>query len=239
MVTFTEGLNFAAECYRILKETKAIFDLEISVDETATPTSPIQHIFIVEYLRKKNVRFTSIAPRFPGRLEKAIDYQGSILEFEKGLRQHLEICRYFGGYRLSIHSGSDKFALYPVIRKTCDAFHIKTAGTSWLQAVKTIAVKDPALYRKIHHCALEHRKEDREGYSVTLKTKNIPDIERLPDERLPDLFSLPESRQLIHLAYGSILTHFREEVFSALFLHEEEHYRQVEEHLHKHLDLLT
>ncbi|MBU2495935.1 MAG: tagaturonate epimerase family protein [Candidatus Omnitrophica bacterium] len=238
IVTFVEGLNFTVECYRILKETLTNFDFEVSVDETKFPTTPLDHIFVVEYLRRNGVRFTSIAPRFPGEFEKAIDYIGNPVEFEESFQKHAEICRFFGNYRLSLHSGSDKFSVYPIIKRNCSAFHVKTAGTSYLQAVKTIAATEPSLYRLIHQCGLRNLKKDRQSYSVSLNPAKIPLIEKVSDADLTGLFSRPDNRQLIHITYGSVLTEFRNEIYGCLFRNEAEHYRQVKEHLGKHLELL-
>ena len=238
IITFAEGLNFATECFRLLKETLTNFDFEVSVDETKLPTTPLDQIFVVEYLRLNNIRFTSIAPRFPGEFEKAIDYKGSLAEFEKSFQKHAEICRFFGNYRLSLHSGSDKFSVYPVIKKNCRAFHVKTAGTSWLQAIKTVAATEPSLYRLVHQCSLQNLEKDRQSYSVSLNPAKIPPLEKVSDAELTDLFSLPDNRQLIHITYGSVLAEFRNEIYGCLSRNEAEHYRQVKEHLDKHLGLL-
>ncbi|MFH2069004.1 MAG: tagaturonate epimerase family protein [Candidatus Omnitrophota bacterium] len=238
IITFAEGLNFTAECYRTLKGTLKDFDFEVSVDETKLPTTFLDHIFIAEYLRRNNVRFTSIAPRFPGEFEKAIDYIGNPVEFEESFQKHAEICRFFGNYRLSLHSGSDKFSVYPVIKKNCDAFHVKTAGTSWLQAIKTIAATEPSLYRRIHQCSLRNLGKDRQSYSVSLNPTKIPSIKKVSDADLTGLFSLPDNRQLIHITYGSVLAEFRNEIYESLFRNETEHCRQVKEHLDNHLKLL-
>jgi len=238
MITFTAGLNFAADCYRRLKESLSGFDFEISVDETGIDTTIPDHIFVTEYLRKNKVVFTSLAPKFPGEFEKALDYQGDIREFEKSFRRHQAVCRFFGGYRLSLHSGSDKFAVYPVIARNSDSMHVKTAGTSWLQAARALAVKEPGFYRKIHRCAVENIAVDRVGYVIHLDPDRIPALDSVPDEKLPDLFDQPDCRQLIHITYGSILKNHRPELYALLYRNEEEHYRQVSSHLNRHLDLL-
>ncbi|MCL5674424.1 MAG: tagaturonate epimerase family protein [Candidatus Omnitrophica bacterium] len=238
ILTFVNGLRFATDCYLSLKQAKPHFDFEISIDEISIPTTPLDHIFVVEYLRKNGVFPTSLAPRFPGEFEKAIDYKGDVHEFAESFYEHNEICRFFGGYKISIHSGSDKFAVYPFIRKYAEGFHIKTAGTSWLQAVKTIAVTNPSLYRRIHSCAIENVQKDRLGYVVHLDIQKVPDIKTISNNDLPKLFELPDTRQLIHITYGSILKSLRKEIYDTLFLFEKEHYHQVSEHLSKHLDLL-
>ncbi|MFH0796274.1 MAG: tagaturonate epimerase family protein [Candidatus Omnitrophota bacterium] len=238
IVTFVPGLRFAIECCQILEASLPAFDFEVSVDETKQTTTPLAHIFVVEYLRRNKVPFTSLAPKFPGEFEKAIDYKGDLAEFEEIFRRHTEICRFFGGYKMSIHSGSDKFAVYPIIRKISDAFHVKTAGTSWLQAVKTLALRTPSFYRRIHQCALNNISQDRIGYSVNLDINKIPPLDSIEDGGLTTLFSLPDCRQLLHITYGSVLAQFRSEMFGSLQRYEEDHYRLITEHLNKHLDLL-
>lgn len=238
MLTFAKGLNFAFDCYSVLKGSQTNFDFEVSVDETKFPTSALEHIFIAEYLRKNGVELTSLALHFPGEFEKAIDYKGSIEEFERSYREHYLISQFFGNYKLSLHSGSDKFSIYPIIHRVSDTFHIKTSGTSWLQAIRTIALNDPSLYRKIHRCALQNIEKDKASYSISLDLGKILPLEELVDEKLGELFSLPDVRQLLHITYGSILAEFREKIYNSLFLYEEEHYRLVEGHLRRHLNLL-
>ena len=239
IITFLKGLDFVKECYELLKDSKGEFDFEISIDEIGIPATQLDHIFIAEYLKRNNVRFNALALSFPGEFQKAIDYRGDLKKFEESYRLHSEISEFFGNYKLSIHSGSDKFSIYPIIHKISDSFHVKTAGTSWLEGVKTIALKSPSLYRRIHKCALRNIEKDRASYVISLDAGKIPQLDSLPDEELINLFSLPDSRQLIHITYGSILSEFREEIYRTLFLNEADHYRLVEEHLNKHLNLLN
>ena len=122
------------------------------------------------------------------------------------MKVHAEIARHFG-HKLSIHSGSDKFSVFPIIgRETRGVFHVKTAGTNWLEAVKVIAMVDPALYRELHKFALESFTEASTYYHVTTNLSNIPDVDTLSDEELPELFKQNDARQLIHITYGLILT---------------------------------
>jgi len=90
-------------------------EIEISVDETDTPTSPLEHLFIALELRRRGVRPVSVAPRFIGEFEKGIDYKGDLAAFESSLRAHVAIAKAYGPYKISVHSGSDKFRLYPII----------------------------------------------------------------------------------------------------------------------------
>ncbi|MFH1760689.1 MAG: tagaturonate epimerase family protein [bacterium] len=223
------------------------FDFEVSVDETSIPTSPEEHYFIASELKRLGVKFASLAPRFIGEFQKGIDYIGDVKKFEKEFAAHALIARNMGNYKISVHSGSDKFSIFPIVGKyTNGFFHVKTAGTSWLEAVRVIAKNDPDLYREMHKHALERFEEDRQSYHVTTNLGAIQDINKLKDNELPALLDKNDSRQLIHITYGSILTamdrkkklKFRERFYRNLFDHEEDHYRFLEKHIGKHVELL-
>ncbi|HOS18983.1 MAG TPA: tagaturonate epimerase family protein, partial [Clostridia bacterium] len=89
-------------------------ELEISIDETDAPTSPEQHRFIARELLSRGVKFATLAPRFCGEFQKGIDYIGGLAQFEREIEIHAGIAREHG-YKLSIHSGSDKFSVFPII----------------------------------------------------------------------------------------------------------------------------
>jgi len=236
---YAGAVEHIIKCYNLIKEKISIsFDFEASVDETATPTTPEAHVFIVEELRRAGVNFTSLALRFIGDFEKGIDYIGDIETFKEQFLAHADICQRFGGYKLSIHSGSDKFSIYPIISEATKAvFHIKTAGTNWLEAVRLISHKDPALYRRMHQLALHSFEKDRKSYHVTTNLSKIPALDKLSDEKLPELLNENNSRQLMHITYGSILKGMREEIYKTLNLYEDEHYQMLDTHLGRHLDL--
>ena len=120
------------------------------MDETDTPTSLIEHFFIASELTRLGVKLTSLAPRFVGRFEKGVDYIGDVYKFESELKQHMKIIKYFGHYKLSIHSGSDKFSIYPILaRNTQNLVHLKTEGTSYLESLRVISQKEPSFFRSI------------------------------------------------------------------------------------------
>ena len=236
---YGKAIEHIIRCYNLIKKkTSAPFDFEASVDETATPTTPQAHRFIVEKLRKAGVNFTSLALRFIGDFEKGIDYIGDIEVFKEQFLAHAAICREFGGYKLSIHSGSDKFSIYPIISEMAHGvFHIKTAGTNWLEAVRLISHKDPALYRRMHELALYSFEKDRKSYHVTTDLSKVPALDKLSDEKLPELLNENNARQLMHITYGSILKDMREEIYKTLNLYEDEHYKMLCTHLGRHLSL--
>ena len=249
ILTYYDALKYVVECYKFLRDYKKNdFDLEISVDETPAVTSPLAHLFIVLELQRRGVSFQNLALHFLGDWQKGIDYIGEVRKFSQEFSLHANIAKKIGGYKLSLHSGSDKFSVYPIFtRKTAGLFHIKTAGTSWLEAVKVIALKDPELYREIHRFAVENFEKDSASYNLTTDLARIPEIGKLPDDELINLFNRKDSRQLIHITYGSILRArdskekyiFKDRIYQALFQYEEAHYQEVSNHINKHLKLLV
>ncbi|MBR2344747.1 MAG: hypothetical protein IKA71_03055 [Lentisphaeria bacterium] len=240
-VMYTSALDFALEVYNHLKAARGDeFDLEISIDETSSPTLPSHHLFIVRELRRRNVEFSSLAPRFIGEFQKAIDYIGDLDEFDRQFKVHALIAQNYGNYKISVHSGSDKFAVYPTVgRETRHYLHLKTAGTSWLVAVTVIAKRDPQLYRDMHQCALDNVADMLKLYHITADFNKIPAVSTLKDEELPALMDMPEARQLLHINYGPILTgNLRERFFKAMHKFEADYDAAIEAHFDKHLTLL-
>lgn len=245
-VTYIDVIEHVVKCYDALKGVRKDFDLEVSIDETSTPTTPMAHLFIVQELRRRGVDFQTLAPRFVGQWQKGIDYIGDLPFLEKEISIHSEIAKILSGYRLSLHSGSDKFSVYPIFAQYTEGnLHIKTAGTSYLEAIKVIAAKDVSLYREIHKYALTRFETDRASYHVTTDLTKIPDVDKLPDSDLVKLFEIPDARQLVHITYGSVLTVtesgrylFKDRIFKILFDYEKDHYEFLKNHMQKHLSLL-
>ena len=247
VLVYTAALEFVSHIYHdlILKNPQRV-DFEVSIDETTVPTSPEAHYFIASELKRRRVRVDNMAPRFCGEFQKGIDYLGNITDFEKELIIHSKIADLFG-YRLSIHSGSDKFKVFPYIGKyTCLNVHVKTAGTSWLEAVRLIAEKNPVLYRRMHKFALENIEKAKKYYHISAKPERIPDIDTLVDEGLPELLQNEDSRQVLHISYGLLLQEkdkkrkyvFRDDIYGAIFAYEEEYYKNLINHIGKHLKAL-
>ncbi|OYT47357.1 hypothetical protein B6U79_04250 [Candidatus Bathyarchaeota archaeon ex4484_231] len=249
-VKYSAAVAHAAKMYRYMKNLfgSREFDVEVSVDETKTPTSPLEHIFIVSELSRLGVKFTGLALRFVGRFEKAIDYIGDLREFEESFKTHVYIARTYGPYKLSIHSGSDKFSIYPIVGKIAsEMIHLKTAGTSYLEALRVVARHDPNLFREIVQYSFGRFEEDRRSYDVSTDLSVVPNPSDVPDDRLETVF-LDENngRQLLHITYGSVLTAkkdteewlFRDRLKKLLIENEKEHYETVYEHIKKHIRLL-
>jgi hypothetical protein len=244
---YSGAISFAADMYsRFLAGGRYDADFEISIDETVSVTTPLQHFFVASELLDAGVSFATIAPRFCGEFQKGIDYIGDTAQFEKEIKVHAAIARHFG-YKLSIHSGSDKFSVFPAIgRETRGNFHVKTAGTNWLEAMRVAAMTDPSLYREIHAYALTAFAEARKYYHVTTDLSRIPDISTLKDDELKRLFENNEARQLIHITYGLILSKkapdgsftFKEKLYKLWKEHEGEYRDALVKHIGKHLELL-
>jgi hypothetical protein len=245
---YSGAISFASDMYsRFLAGGKYEADFEISIDETASITTPLQHFFTARELLDAGVSFATIAPRFCGEFQKGIDYIGDVSQFEKEIKVHAAIARHLG-YKLSIHSGSDKFSVFPAIgRETRGNFHVKTAGTNWLEAMRVVSTVDPSLYREIHAFALTAFAEARKYYHVTTDLAKIPDISTLKDGDLPHLFENNEARQLIHITYGLILSRkkpdgsffYKDRLYRLWREHEKEYRIALVRHIGKHLELLN
>lgn len=205
---YGKAIDHAANIYHSLlctPDNGQVADFEISIDETSTPTLPEQHFFVANELALRGVHYATIAPRFCGEFQKGVDYIGDLNQFHAELKVHSVIARHFG-YKLSVHSGSDKFSIFnDVGEQTRGRFHLKTAGTNWLEAMRLVAQKDPAMYREIHEFALGVFEEARRYYHVTTDLTKIPNLDTMKDVELPDLFGQNDARQLIHITYGLIL----------------------------------
>jgi len=247
VLIYSKAIDFAAAIFNdyISDKTDKV-DFEVSIDETANTTLPVQHYFVANELLVRGVKFTTLAPRFCGEFQKGVDYIGDVDQFEAELKVHAAIARHFG-YKLSIHSGSDKFSVFPAIGKhTSGRFHVKTAGTSWLAAMQVAAEADPDLYRQVHRYALATFEKATKYYHVTTDISKIPDVDTLEDKELPGLFKLNDARQLIHITYGFILSDkdetgsflFRDRLYELWKEHSELYAQRLKEHLGRHLELL-
>jgi len=129
---------------------KGNFIAEVSMDETETPQTPAELLIILAALADEGVAVQTIAPKFSGRFNKGVDYVGNVAAFLKEFEEDVHIAAYaakaFGlsaNLKLSVHSGSDKFSLYPgiarIAQKTGAGFHLKTAGTTWLEELVGLA----------------------------------------------------------------------------------------------------
>jgi hypothetical protein len=186
-----------------------------------------------------------MAPRYVGRFEKGVDYIGDLDAFDAAVTRHAAIARCCGPYKLSIHSGSDKFSIYPLIaRHTKGLVHLKTAGTSYLEALRAIAGIDPRLFREILDFSFERYDEDKATYHVSADAAQALRSADLSDGELARTLDNFHNRQMLHVTFGSVLTTqekdgsylFKDRFFAALRSDENAYYRVLETHFDKHLE---
>ena len=238
---YGRALEFTVEIYNDLLKDRDDVDFELSIDETMTPTKPEAHFLIAAWLKEKGVNVLNIAPRFCGEFQKGIDYRGDLVQFEKELRLHQAVAEYFG-HRLSIHSGSDKFSVFPIIgRLTGLHCHVKTAGTNWLEALRCIATADPGLFRRMYRFALDNLDNAKAYYHIVTERHMAPHEGDFNDSELIRLLDINESRQILHVTYGYLLKDsnpFRKIFFETMHQEETLYHEYLKSHIHRHLSSL-
>jgi hypothetical protein len=235
---YGRAIAHTAQMYRHLASAMdgRAFELEVSVDETETPTSPQEHFFVANELRRLGVYWVSLAPRYVGRFEKGVDYIGDLDAFDTELAKHAAIARVLGPYKLSIHSGSDKFSVYPLYARHAGSLvHLKTAGTSYLEGLRAIAGVDPALFRNILAYARERYGEDRLTYHVSAQVDEVPRPDDLADDHLARVLDLFDGREVLHVTFGSVLDRYGAALMATLDANEEAYYSALEVHFDRHL----
>lgn len=227
---FLAATQQASGIYNYLKANKGEgnFITEVSMDEVESPQTPVDLFFILKMLADKGVPAQTIAPKFTGRFNKGVDYTGNVEQFAREFEEDVLVIDYavkeFGfpeDLKLSVHSGSDKFTIYPImagiIKKYDKGIHVKTAGTTWLEEVIGLAVAGGE--------ALEAAKSI---YTIALGRKDelcapYADVIDIDDSKLPPVAEVagwtsekyantlrhipgnpdynPNFRQLIHVGY--------------------------------------
>ncbi len=227
---FLFALNEAAAIYRHIASVKGAgnFVTEVSMDEVDQPQQPLDMLFILKGLADLEVPLQTIAPKFTGRFNKGVDYEGDPVRFGKEFEEDILVIRYavrmFGlpaDLKLSVHSGSDKFSIYPVmgslIRKHDCGLHLKTAGTTWLEEVIGLALSGGTgldLAKLIYRRAFERREELCTPYAtvIDIDPEKLPDpdeVETWDSRKYADTLRHvpgcpdynPSFRQLIHVGY--------------------------------------
>jgi hypothetical protein len=247
---FYKALDFIEEVYqRIRSKTgnRPLVDFEISMDETPFPTSPENHFFFALELSHRGVHIQSLAPRFVREFQKGMDYRGDREAFRRQFYQHLLIAQDYGNYKISIHSGSDKYSVFSEMGLLSKgSLHLKTAGTSWLEAMRLVALRNPSLYRAIHRYALSKFKEASKQYHVTPDLSQIPNLQELNDQELPRLLDQEDARQLLCITDGYLLhaedrarkNLFRDNLYHTLTQYEEEYWSLLEKRIENHLNTI-
>ena len=227
---FLAAIKEAGKIYRHIKSRKGegTFVTEVSMDEVESPQTPVDMLFILKMIADENIPAQTIAPKFTGRFNKGVDYVGDVDQFAKEFEQDLMVIDYavnnFGlpaDLKLSVHSGSDKFTIYPImadiIKKHDKGLHVKTAGTTWLEEVIGLAISgDEGLVvaKEIYEKALARKEELCGPYAdvIDIDDTKLPTAEEVGSwsgEKYgntlrhipghPDYN--PNFRQLIHVGY--------------------------------------
>lgn len=220
------------------------FEVEVSVDETESVTSTFEHFFFANELHRLKVEFVSLAPRFIGSFEKGIDYKGDLNLFKSEYVKHLAITKHFGNYKISLHSGSDKFSVYKVIGSLRGAHtHVKTAGTSYLEALRVVAAENTKLFREIYDFCFGLYETEKLSYHVSATLSNLKESSGYNDKELLELFSSEDARQVLHVTFGKVLTEktstgylFKDKILNCLKENEKTHYTFLTNHFIKHIE---
>jgi len=229
-------------------------EIELSVDETEQPTTLAEHYIIAHQCVGRGMKLVSLAPRYIGDFEKGVDYKGDLAALEHSLRDHASIAAMIGPYKLSLHSGSDKLSMYPALARTTGGhFHVKTAGTSYLEALRVVARHDEALFRRVIDFARGRYDRDKATYHVSATLGSAPpasevsdvvELEKLYLQRWADVpegrgFTAP-GRQILHCTFGSTLTDpdLGPAVKGVLRDHVDTYTEVLADHFARHLDAL-
>lgn len=227
---FLAAIVSAGKIYRKIEGAKGAgnFITEVSIDETDAPQSPVELFLILSMIAAEGVPVQTIAPKFTGRFNKGVNYVGDLKQFEKEFDQDLCVIAFaveeFGlpvDLKLSVHSGSDKFSIYPIIRELIrkhDAgLHVKTAGTTWLEEVIGLAEaggEGLEVARAIYAGAYERFDELTAPYStvIDIDPEKLPSpgvvmgwgaddfVESLRHVQSCDRYN-PHFRQLLHVGF--------------------------------------
>jgi hypothetical protein len=234
----------AWEIFRKIEKAKGKgnFVTEVSMDEVPLPQTPVELFFILMMLGEENIPVQTIAPKFSGRFNKGVDYVGDPSKFAEEFESDLMVIDYaikeFGlpeNLKMSVHSGSDKFAIYPnigsLIKKHNKGIHLKTAGTTWLEEVIGLAASGGEaleFVKEIYSESLEKTDELCAPYAdvIDINISLLPSINEVKgwsNKKFADsLRHIPGNkdynsnmRQLIHVGY-KLAAHRMNEYFRLL-----------------------
>lgn len=227
---YLSAIKEAGKIYRHIESVKGTgnFVTEVSMDEVESPQTPVDMLFILKMIANEKIPAQTIAPKFTGRFNKGVDYVGDAGQFAKEFEQDVLVIDFavknFGlpeNLKLSVHSGSDKFTIYPImagiIKKYNKGLHVKTAGTTWLEEVIGLAISGDeglAAAKEIYTKALARKDELCAPYAdvIDIDDSKLPtpeEVENWSGEKFgntlrhipghPDYNS--NFRQLIHVGY--------------------------------------
>ena len=227
--TYLLAVQQAAKLYRRIAEVKGDnCIIEVSMDETTAPQKPAELFFILEAIAAAGIPAQTIAPKFSGHFNKGVDYVGSVADFEREFAADTAVVREavkrFNlpvNFKLSVHSGSDKFSIYPAMRRVMRRFdsgiHLKTAGTTWLEECVGLATADDeglTLVKDIYRAAYQRRTELTAPYAtvIDIDESALPAPEQVAQWDARNLVASlrhdpeeprfnPSLRQLLHVGY--------------------------------------
>ncbi|MFH0999545.1 MAG: tagaturonate epimerase family protein [Bacteroidota bacterium] len=227
---YLAAIKEAGKIYRHIAGVKGVgnFVTEVSMDEVEEPQTPVDMFFIMKMIADEKIPAQTIAPKFTGRFNKGVDYMGDVLQFEKEFEQDVLVIDYavkaFGlpdDLKMSVHSGSDKFTIYPImakiIKKYNKGLHVKTAGTTWLEEVIGLAISSDeglVVAKEIYTNALARKEELCAPYAdvIDIDDDQLPTAEEVAkwtgEKFANTLRHIPghpdynlNFRQLIHVGY--------------------------------------
>ena len=264
---FLAAIQQAAKIYAYLveKKGKGNFVTEVSMDEVETPQTPVDMLFILKMIADKGIPAQTIAPKFTGRFNKGVDYRGDVQQFAREFEDDILVIDFavkkFGlpeDLKLSVHSGSDKFSIYPImgdiVKKYDKGLHVKTAGTTWLEEVIGLAKADGdglALAKEIYANSYDKKDDLCAPYLdvIDIDDSRLPSVQEVNswsgEKFVNTLCHIPTNpeynadfRQLIHVAY-KVAADMGERYITMLEKHSEVIGQCVEENIYdRHLKRL-
>lgn len=242
------AIKEASKIYQRILESKGEnnFVVEVSMDETDSPQSPIELFFILSAIAKEGIPVQTIAPKFSGRFNKGVDYVGDVDKFKNEfeldlavIKRAIEMFHLPDNLKLSVHSGSDKFSIYGVINKAIKKFdaglHLKTAGTTWLEELIGLAAAGDdglSIAKEIYRIAFSRFDELCGPYKTVIdidveKLPNPDEVDNWDSEKYANSLRHDQSnshynlhfRQLLHVGY-KIASEMNENYLNMLQKHE-------------------
>ncbi|MCW5879398.1 MAG: hypothetical protein KIS91_00410 [Anaerolineae bacterium] len=160
---------------------------------------------------------------------------GDLGALQVDLDGHAAIARAFGSYKLSLHSGSDKFSVYPLIVAATRASFTSDVRTSYLEALRVLTHVNTGLFREILAFGRQRYDEDRASYHVSADVARVPAPESLSDAQLPALLEDFDAREVLHVTFGSALGQFEAPLKETLRDHQDVYNQTLERHFYRHL----
>ncbi|MGI6299312.1 MAG: tagaturonate epimerase family protein [Saccharofermentanales bacterium] len=246
VLVYADAIRFARDIYEEYLADRPDISFEVSIDETDCATTLFAHAFVAtELIERYKVKVISMAPRFVGEFQKGIDYIGDLEEFDEQLLGHQAIAQQWG-YKISFHSGSDKFAVFPsAARITGQRYHLKTAGTSWLEFVRQLSHDHTELFHELYNFSLENLENAKKNYHVNVTVDTCPSIDILKPGDYWKLLEDDNARQLLHINYGGILNFeengelvLKKRLYNILDNEEEAYHQIIRTHFQRHLKSL-